>query len=52
MNKIINWTFGIIYGIIFAMAILLVLTIFFVVLIPFIFYFTVKEVLKSLTKTK
>lgn len=32
------------------MTILLVLTIFFVVLIPFLFYFTVREVLKQLTK--
>jgi len=48
--KIINWTFTLIYGIIFAMAILLVITIFFAVLIPSIFYFTVREVLKQLTK--
>ena len=48
--KIIDLTVGLLFGSIFAMAILLVLTIFFVVLIPFIFYFTVREILKQLTK--
>ena len=48
--KIIDLTVGLLFGSIFAMAILLVLTIFFVVLIPSIFYFTVREVLKQLTK--
>ena len=48
--KIIDLTVGLLLGSIFAMAILLVLTIFFVVLIPFLFYFTVREVLKQLTK--
>jgi hypothetical protein len=52
MNKIINLTVGLIFGSIFAIGIVLVITIFFAVLIPFIFYFTVKEVLKALTKTK
>ena len=50
MMKIIDLTVGLLLGSIFAMAILLVLTIFFVVLIPFLFYFTVREVLKQLTK--
>ena len=50
MMKIIDLTVGLLFGSIFAMAILLVLTIFFVVLIPFLFYFTVREVLKQLTK--
>ena len=50
MMKIIDLTVGLLFGSIFAMAILLVLTIFFVVLIPFIFYFTVREILKQLTK--
>jgi hypothetical protein len=48
--KIIDLTVGLIMGSLFAIAILLVLTIFFVVLIPFLFYFTVREVLKQLTK--
>jgi hypothetical protein len=48
--KIIDLTVGLIMGSLFAIAILLVLTIFFVVLIPFMFYFTVREVLKQLTK--
>jgi hypothetical protein len=48
--KIIDLTVGLLFGSIFAMAILLVLTIFFMVLIPFIFYFTVREILKQLTK--
>ena len=48
--KVIDLTVGLLLGSIFAMAILLVLTIFFVVLIPFLFYFTVREVLKQLTK--
>jgi uncharacterized oligopeptide transporter (OPT) family protein len=48
--RIIDLTVGLIMGIIFTIAILLVLTIFFVVLIPFLFYFTVREVLKYLTK--
>ena len=50
MMKIIDLTVGLIMGSLFAIAILLVLTIFFVVLIPFLFYFTVREVLKQLTK--
>jgi hypothetical protein len=50
MSKIINLTLGLIFGTIFAVGLLLVLAIFFVVLIPFIFYFTVKEVLRSLIK--
>jgi hypothetical protein len=50
MMKVIDLTVGLLLGSIFAMAILLVLTIFFVVLIPFLFYFTVREVLKQLTK--
>jgi hypothetical protein len=50
MMKIIDLTVGLLFGSIFAMSILLVLTIFFVVLIPFIFYFTVREILKQLTK--
>jgi len=52
MNKVIDLTVGLVFGTIFAIGLLIVLTIFFVVLVPFIFYFTVKEVLKSLTKTK
>ena len=48
--KIIDLTVGLIMGSLFAIAILLVLSIFFVVLIPFMFYFTVREVLKQLTK--
>ena len=50
MNKIINLTVGLIFGSIFAIGIVLVITIFFAVLIPSIFYFTVREVLKQLTK--
>jgi hypothetical protein len=50
MSKIINLTLGLIFGTIFAVGLLLVLAIFFVVLIPFIFYFNVKEVLRSLIK--
>lgn len=48
--RIIDLTVGLIFGSLFAIAILLILTIFFVVLIPFLFYFTVREVLKQLTK--
>ena len=51
LYKVIDLTTGLIMGSLLAMAILLVITIFFVVLIPFIFYFTLKEVLKALTKT-
>ena len=50
MNKIINLILRLIFGTIFAVGLLLVLTIFFAVLIPFIFYFTVKEVLRALIK--
>jgi hypothetical protein len=50
MSKIINLTVGLIFGSIFAISLILVLMIFFAVLIPFLFYFTVKEVLKYLTK--
>lgn len=51
LYKVIDLTVGLIMGSLLAMAILLVITIFFVVLIPFIFYFTLKEVLKAVTKT-
>ena len=50
MMKIIDLTVGLLFGSLLAMAILLVITIFFVVLIPSLFYFTVREVLKQLTK--
>ena len=50
LYKVIDLTVGLIFGSLFAIAILLILTIFFVVLIPFLFYFTVREVLKQLTK--
>ena len=50
MMKIIDLTVGLLFGSIFAIGIVLVITIFFVVLIPSIFYFTVREVLKQLTK--
>jgi hypothetical protein len=52
MNKIINLTVGLIFGSLFALGLLIILSIFFVVLIPSIFYFTVREVLKQLTNTK
>jgi len=52
MNKLINLTVGLLFGIIFAIGLLLILTIFFAVLIPFIFYLTVREVLKHLTNAK
>ena len=48
--KIIDLTVGLLFGSLFAMGIILVITIFFVVLIPSLFYFTVREVLKQLTK--
>jgi len=50
LYKLINLTIGLIFGSIFALGLLLILSIFFVVLIPSIFYFTVREVLKQLTK--
>ena len=50
MMKIIDLTVGLVFGSIFAIGLLVVLTISFVVLIPFMFYFIVKEVLKQLTK--
>jgi F0F1-type ATP synthase membrane subunit b/b' len=49
MNKIIDLTVGLVFGSIFAIGLIVVLTISFVVLIPFMFYFIVKEVLKALT---
>ena len=49
LYKLINLTLGLIVGTIFTIGLLLVLAIFFVVLIPFIFFFTLKEVLKFLT---
>jgi len=52
LYKVIDLTVGLVFGSIFAIGLLIVLTIFFVVLVPFIFYFTLKEVLKALTKTK
>tara|TARA_B110000503_G_scaffold125347_1_gene192836 strand:+ start:842 stop:994 length:153 start_codon:yes stop_codon:yes gene_type:complete len=48
--KIIDLTVGLLLGSLLAMGIILVITIFFVVLIPSLFYFTVREVLKQLTK--
>jgi hypothetical protein len=48
--RIIDLTVGLIFGSIFAISLILVLMIFFAVLIPFLFYFTVREVLKQLTK--
>ena len=50
MLKIIDLTVGLLFGSLLAMGIILVITIFFVVLIPSLFYFTVREVLKQLTK--
>ena len=50
LYKVIDLIIGLIFGSIFAIGIILVITIFFAVLIPSIFYFTVREVLKQLTK--
>ena len=50
--KLIDLTLGLIFGSIFALGLILVLCIFFTVLIPFLFYFTVKEVIKQLTVIK
>jgi len=50
--KLIDLTFGLIFGSLFAMGVLLVLSIFFVILIPFMFYFIVKEVLRKLITNK
>ena len=52
LYKFIDLTIGLFFGSLFAIAILLVLSIFFVVLIPFLFYFTVKEVIKQSTVYK
>ena len=52
LYKLIDLTIGLIFGSLFATGVLLVLSIFFVTLIPFLFYFTVKEVLKQLTVNK
>jgi hypothetical protein len=50
LYKVIDLTVGLVFGSIFAIGIILVIAIFFAVLIPSIFYFTVREVLKQLTK--
>jgi len=50
LYKVIDLTVGLVFGSIFAIGIVLVIAIFFAVLIPSIFYFTVREVLKQLTK--
>jgi hypothetical protein len=50
LYKVIDLTVGLVFGSIFAIGIILVIAIFFAVLIPAIFYFTVREVLKQLTK--
>jgi len=50
LYKLIDLTVGLVFGSIFAIGIVLVIAIFFAVLIPTIFYFTVREVLKQLTK--
>jgi hypothetical protein len=43
---------GLIFGSIFAISLILVLMIFFAVMIPFLFYFTVREVIKQLIVNK
>ena len=50
MIKILNFIVGLIIGSLFAIGLILVLAIFFVVIIPCLFYFTVRDVLKQLTK--
>jgi hypothetical protein len=52
LHKLIDLIVGLIFGSIFAIGILLVLFIFFMVLIPFLFYITVRGVVKQLTITK
>jgi hypothetical protein len=52
LYKLIDLTLGLIFGSVFALGLILVLCIFFTVLIPFLFYFTVKEVVKQLTVNK
>jgi hypothetical protein len=50
LYKLIDLTIGLIFGSIFALGLIIVLSIFFAVLIPLMFYFIVKEVIKFLTK--
>ena len=46
--KVIDLTVGVIFGTLFSVGIIIVLLVFFLVLIPVLFYFTVREVLKQL----
>jgi len=50
--KVINLTVGLVFGILFSMGILLILSIFFIVLIPFLFYLTTRQVIKQLIVIK
>lgn len=51
MKKIINTLSGLVGGVIFSILLISVITVFFVVLLPFLFYFTVREVLKYVITT-
>ena len=51
MSKIINILIGLIVGVIFSIGLISVLTVFFVVLSPFIVYASIKTILKYLTTT-
>jgi len=50
LYKLVDLTIGLVFCSIFALGLTIVLSIFFAVLIPFMFYFIVKEVIKFLTK--
>jgi hypothetical protein len=50
LYKVIDLIIGLLFGSIFAIGLIIVLSTSFAVLIPFMFYFIVKEVIKSLTK--
>jgi hypothetical protein len=52
LYKVINLTVGLVFGILFSMGILLILSIFFLVLIPFLFYLTTRQVIKQLIVNK
>jgi hypothetical protein len=52
MKRIIDLTLALIFGTLFSLGIILIIAIMFIVIVPLLVFFTIKEVLKQLTNTK
>lgn len=48
MTRILDYIFGLLLGLLAAIALVLILLIFFLVVTPFIFYITIRETIKFL----